>query len=94
MATAQSRRRRLTGEVVSNKMDKTVVVLVSRRFAHPVYKKYVTRSKKYYAHDEQNVCQVGDQVIIAATRPLSRLKHWRVLEVTHPAVETGVEVET
>ncbi len=94
MATTQSRRRRLAGEVVSNKMDKTVVVLVSRRFAHPVYKKYVTRSKKYYAHDEQNVCQVGDKVIIAATRPLSRLKRWRVLEVTHPAVETGVEIET
>ena len=93
MTTTQSRRRRLTGEVVSDKMDKTVVVLVTRRFAHPVYKKYVTRSKKYYVHDEQNVCQVGDKVIITATRPLSRLKRWRVLEVTHSAVDTGVEVE-
>jgi len=94
MAITQSGRRQLTGEVVSNKMDKTVVVLVSRRFAHPVYKKYMTRSKKFYAHDEQNVCQVGDKVIIAATRPLSRLKRWRILEVTHHAVEAEVEVET
>jgi len=80
--------------VVGNKMDKTAVVLVTRRYAHPVYRKYVTRTKKFYAHDEQNVCQVGDQVIIVATRPLSRLKRWRILEVIRPAVETGVEVET
>ena len=94
MATTRSRRRRLTGEVVGNKMDKTAVVLVTHRYAHPVYRKYVTRTKKFYAHDEQNVCQVGDQVIIVATRPLSRLKRWRILEVIRPAVETGVEVET
>jgi small subunit ribosomal protein S17 len=94
MATTRSRRRRLTGEVVGNKMDKTAVVLVTRRFAHPVYRKYVTRTKKFYVHDEQNACQVGDQVIIVATRPLSRLKRWRILEVTHPAVEAEVEVET
>ena len=94
MATIRSRRRRLTGEVVGNKMDKTAVVLVTHRYAHPVYLKYVTRTKKFYAHDEQNVCQVGDQVIIVATRPLSKLKRWRILEVTRPAVETGVEVET
>ncbi len=75
-------------------MDKTAVVLVTRRYAHPVYRKYVTRTKKYYAHDEQNACQVGDQVIIVATRPMSRLKRWRILEVTHPAVEAEVEVET
>ena len=75
-------------------MDKTAVVRVTRRFPHPVYRKYVTRTKKFYAHDEQNVCQVGDQVIIVATRPLSRLKRWRILEVTQSAVETGVEVET
>ncbi len=94
MATTRSRRKRLTGEVVGNKMDKTAVVLVTRRFAHPVYRKYVTRTKKFYVHDEQNACQVGDQVIIVATRPLSRLKRWRILEVTHHAVEAGVEVET
>ncbi len=94
MVTTRSRRKRLTGEVVGNKMDKTAVVRVTRRFPHPVYRKYVTRTKKFYAHDEQNVCQVGDQVIIVATRPLSRLKRWRILEVTHSAVEAGVEVET
>ncbi len=94
MATIRSRKRRLTGEVVGNKMDKTAVVLVTRRFAHPVYRKYVTRTKKFYVHDEQNVCQVGDQVVIVATRPLSRLKRWRILVVTHPAVEAEVEVET
>ncbi|UCH64042.1 MAG: 30S ribosomal protein S17 [Fidelibacterota bacterium] len=93
MATTRSSRRRLAGEVVGNKMDKTAVVLVTRRYAYPIYRKYVTRTKKYYAHDEQNVCQVGDQVIIVAIRPLSKLKRWRVLEVTHPAVETEVEVE-
>ena len=85
MATTHSGRRRLTGEVVKTTMDKTAVVQVTRRFAHPMYKKYVTKSKRYYAHDEQNACRDGDQVIIEATRPLSRLKRWRVVEVTHPA---------
>ncbi len=93
MATTLPKRRRLTGEVVSDKMDRTAVVLVTRRFAHPVYKKYVTRSKKYYAHDGQNACRVGDKVIIEATRPLSRLKRWRILEVTQPATGGGVEAE-
>ncbi|MFC1618453.1 30S ribosomal protein S17 [Candidatus Neomarinimicrobiota bacterium] len=90
--TNQIKRRRLTGEVVKNRMDKTAVVLVTRRFAHPMYKKYVTRTKKYYAHDENNLCNVGDLVIIEATRPLSRLKRWRVFEVTRPAVESGEEI--
>ncbi len=90
MATTPLGRRRLTGEVVKTKMDKTAVVRVTRRFAHPMYKKFVTKSKRYYAHDEQNACRDGDQVIIEATRPLSRLKRWRVVEVTRPA--TGVEV--
>ena len=88
----QSKRRRLTGEVVQNKMDKTVVVLVTRRYAHPLYKKYVTRTKKYYAHDENNVCRQGDLVIIEATRPLSRLKRWRIFEVTKSAEESGEEI--
>ncbi|MFB0516778.1 MAG: 30S ribosomal protein S17 [Candidatus Neomarinimicrobiota bacterium] len=93
MVTSHSTRRRLTGEVVSNKMDKTAVVRVVRRFAHPVYKKYVTRTKKYYAHDGENICQVGDQVIIEASRPLSKLKRWRVLEVTQSVTGAEVEVE-
>ena len=85
MGTERNRRRQLVGRVVSDKMDKTAVVLVTRRFMHPVYKKYITRSKKYYAHDEGNVCQIGDDVIIEASRPISRLKRWRVREVTKSA---------
>ena len=90
MAATKLGRRRLTGEVVKTKMDKTAVVQVTRRFAHPMYKKYVTKSKRYYVHDEQNVCRDGDQVIIEATRPLSRLKRWRVVEVTRPATTAEV----
>ncbi|MCH7520136.1 MAG: 30S ribosomal protein S17 [Candidatus Marinimicrobia bacterium] len=90
MAATKLGRRRLTGEVLKTKMDKTAVVQVTRRFAHPMYKKYVTKSKRYYAHDEQNVCRDGDQVIIEATRPLSRLKRWRVVEVTRPAAVVEV----
>ena len=82
MGTERNRRRQLVGRVVSNKMDKTAVIVVTRRFMHPVYKKYITRSKKYYAHDEGNVCQIGDDVIIEASRPISRLKRWRVREIT------------
>ena len=92
MAGSQSKRRQLVGEVVSNKMTKTVMVLVTRRFAHPVYKKYVTRTKRYYVHDGKEICQVGDKVIIEATRPLSKLKRWRVVEVTHSATPAEVEV--
>ena len=90
MTTTRLGRRRLTGEVVKTKMDKTAVVQVTRRFAHPMYKKFVTKSKKYYAHDEQNACRDGDQVVIEATRPLSRLKRWRVVEVTRAATDAGV----
>ena len=69
------------GTVVSNKMDKTVVVSVIRKFAHPVYKKTVTTTKKFYAHDEDNQCQIGDRVKIIESRPLSKLKRWKVKEV-------------
>ena len=91
MSTAKLARRRLTGSVVSTKMDKTAVVRVTRRFAHPVYKKYVTRSKKYYAHDGGGICHVGDEVILEATRPMSRLKRWRIVSVSRPSSEPGVE---
>lgn len=74
------KRRTLTGEVVSNKMDKTVVVRVTRIRQHPRYKKYVEYGKKFKAHDESNACEVGDKVKLAETRPLSREKRWRVLE--------------
>jgi small subunit ribosomal protein S17 len=67
------------GTVVSDKRDKTVTVLVERRVKHPVYKKFITRSKKYSAHDEENRCKVGDRVRIQETRPLSKTKCWEVL---------------
>ena len=69
------------GTVVSNKMDKTVVVEQRRRVQHPVYKRYITLTKKYYAHDEKNECQIGDFVRIMETGPLSKQKRWRVVEV-------------
>ncbi len=79
-------RRILQGVVVSDKMDKTVVVRVDRRFAHPLYGKTVTRSKKYMAHDPENRCKVGDIVKIRECRPLSARKRWEVLfEPAEPA---------
>jgi small subunit ribosomal protein S17 len=69
------------GTVVSDKMDKTVVVAVENRFPHPIYKKTVSRTKRYKAHDEANACKVGDRVRITETRPLSRTKRWAVAEV-------------
>jgi small subunit ribosomal protein S17 len=70
--------RTLTGRVVSDKMDKTVTVLVERRVTHPMYGKILTKSKKYHAHDEKNECGEGDLVMIEECRPLSRTKSWRI----------------
>lgn len=70
-----------TGKVISNKMDKTVVVAVTRMYQHPVYKKTVKTVSKFKAHDEANQCSVGDEVRITETRPLSRDKRWLVLEI-------------
>jgi small subunit ribosomal protein S17 len=72
-------KRIMWGTVVSDKRDKTVTVVVERRVMHPVYKKFITRSKKYSAHDETNHCKVGDRVRIQETRPLSKTKSWEVL---------------
>jgi len=69
-----------SGIVVSNKMDKSIVVKIERKIKHPLYKKTIKRSKKYIAHDEQNECQVGDLVQIAECRPLSRHKHYRLFK--------------
>ena len=69
------------GTVVSDKMEKTVVVAVENRFPHPIYKKTVSRTTRYKVHDEDNRCQVGDQVRITETRPLSRSKRWTVAEI-------------
>jgi small subunit ribosomal protein S17 len=79
------RRKIRTGTVVSDKMDKTVVVAVERRYPHPLYGKQVTRTKKYHAHDENNEYHPGDVVRIVETRPLSRLKRWRVVEAIERA---------
>jgi small subunit ribosomal protein S17 len=73
-------RRVLTGRVTSDKMDKTVTVLVNRRIMHPLYKKFIRRSKKYAAHDEDNICQVGDTVRIIECPPISKRKTWLLLE--------------
>ena len=75
-------RRVLTGRVTSDKMDKTVTVLVARRVMHPLYKKFIRRSKNYAAHDENNVCKPGDTVRIEECRPISKRKTWIVVERT------------
>jgi len=78
-------RRVLQGVVVSDKADKTVTVLVERRVMHPVYKKFIKRSKKYHAHDETNACAVGDKVRIEECRPISKSKTWRILSSSDAA---------
>jgi small subunit ribosomal protein S17 len=80
-ALERSSRKVRTGVVVSDKADKTVTVVVERRFAHPLYGKGMKRTKKYHAHDENNEYQVGDTVRIVETRPLSKTKHWRAVEL-------------
>ena len=80
MSERGSRKIRI-GEVVSTKMDKTAVVMVERRTQHPRFRKYIVRSKKYLVHDEQNQLGVGDKVRIVETRPLSKLKNWRLLNI-------------
>ncbi len=73
------------GQVVSSKMDKTVVIKVSRRFPHPLYKRIITRTAKLVAHDEENECREGDVVKVMSIRPMSKTKRWRVLEVLEKA---------
>lgn len=82
---SESNRRLLIGEVLPSGMDKTIVVQVGRRFPHPIYKKYVTKFKKYYVHDPENKAQSGDTVKIIESRPISKLKRWRLVEVTKKA---------
>ena len=81
----ETTQRTLTGTVVSNKMDKTIAVVVERLVKHPQYGKYVRRSTKLLAHDEGNACQEGDVVAIAETRPLSKRKAWRLVEIVKRA---------
>jgi small subunit ribosomal protein S17 len=82
---ADRRRRELQGTVVSDKMDKTIVVQVSRRYRHPKYKKYVNERKRYKAHDEKNEAKAGDKVVIVESRPISRDKRWRLQRVLERA---------
>lgn len=84
-APYKGRRKVRVGVVVSDKMDKTVVVAVMRSYRHPLYKKTIRRTKKYMAHDEHNECRVGDRVEIVETRPLSRRKRWRVRQILERA---------
>ncbi|MDM8514782.1 30S ribosomal protein S17 [Desulfobacterales bacterium HSG16] len=79
-------KRQLTGVVVSDKMDKTAVVLVERLVKHQFYHKYVKRRAKFAAHDEGNVCNIGDKVLITESRPISKMKRWRVSRVVAKAV--------
>ena len=73
--------RTVTGKVISDKMHKTIVVQIERKVKHPLYGKYVKRFSKMYAHDEDNACKVGDLVIIQQTRPLSKTKRWKLVEI-------------
>ncbi len=84
---SEERRRRLIGQVVSDKMDKTVVVSVSQTRQHPLYGKVIRVSKRYKAHDENNACRMGDQVRIVESRPISKDKHWVVEEIIQRAVQ-------
>ncbi len=84
METRNLRKTRM-GVVSSTKMEKTVVVTVKYKEKHPIYGKFVNKTKKYHAHDEKNECQVGDTVLLMETRPLSKTKRWRVVEITEKA---------
>jgi len=85
MSEAAKSARTATGKVVSDKMDKTITVLVERRVKHPIYGKYLTRSSKVHAHDEDNECKTGDVVTVCETRPLSKSKSWTLLRVEETA---------
>ncbi|MCP5162500.1 MAG: 30S ribosomal protein S17 [Hahellaceae bacterium] len=85
MTDTASNARTLSGKVVSNKMDKSITVLVERRVKHPIYGKYVKRSTKLHAHDENNQCNIGDTVTIQESRPLSKTKCWKLVEIVERA---------
>lgn len=87
MAQAEKLARTLTGKVVSDKMDKTITVLIERRVKHPIYGKYVSKSSKLKAHDESNECKMGDVVTIAESRPLSKSKSWALVKIEERATE-------
>lgn len=86
----RSFRKVIIGHVVSNKMDKTIVIAVKRRTQHPRYKKFISKTFKLVAHDESNNCSVGDLVKVMETRPLSKTKRWRLIEVVESSKRIGV----
>ena len=90
-SASRNHRKERVGQVIGNRMAKTIVVRVERRIRHPRFKKVLTRFKKLYAHDEQSAARLGDRVRIAETRPLSKLKNWRLVEILerHEPIESG-----
>ncbi len=87
MTEQQKAARTMSGRVVSDKMDKTITVLIERRVPHPVYGKYVRRSTKIHAHDQNNECKEGDTVVIEPCRPLAKTKSWRLVKILEKAKE-------
>jgi small subunit ribosomal protein S17 len=87
MSDSNSVERALTGKVVSNSRDKTISVLVERRVRHPIYKKYIKRSTKVHAHDENNECGLGDVVRVTESKPFSKTKSWALVEIVEKSVE-------
>jgi len=85
--SSQKTIRTVTGRVVSNKMDKSITVLIERREKHPVYGKYVTRSTKIHAHDEENACREGDRVTVKQVRPISKTKTWALVSIDERATQ-------
>lgn len=85
MSTAEKLQRTLTGTVTSDKMDKSITVMIERRVKHPIYGKFIKRSTKLHVHDEANVCGIGDTVVIEQCRPMSKTKSWRLVEVMEKA---------
>lgn len=85
METTRNTRRERVGVVVSNSMEKSIVISVKQKIKHPIYGKFVNKTSKFMAHDEENTCQVGDTVRISETRPLSKSKRWRLVEIIERA---------
>jgi len=86
MKRTRGMKRQVVGTVLSNQMDKTVVVRVERTVIHPIYKKYIRRRSKFAAHDAQNECSIGDRVLITESKPISKMKRWRVSQIIEKAV--------
>ena len=86
MSIREKRARTLTGKVVSNRMDKSITVLVERRVRHPMYGKYMTKSSKVHAHDEKNQCNIGDVVALSESKPISKTKTWQLVSILETAV--------